>query len=436
MSCSSMEQQPQKMLKYKAGDEILASTPFVYVLGKEGRGRVCDCCFSECGSLKRCAACKCVYYCNKQCQRQAWQDHKVECAALRKVAPNVPETSVRYFCKLLVKLSHKDVWFEAEMVFGKKRCFADLMSHVDSIKKDQHRLQEFQKLWETAKVFLDEKYMPEPEVGLEIYGKMVINSYCICNDEHSSVGTGLYLGPSILDHSCVPNAHAVYKGHKLLLRAAGNIDCNSVEGIKVSYIDVMAPKEVRMQELSSQYYFLCSCERCCDKKEVPGCVTEMSSTLTASVKEKIKELERKAVQQKETLQQLRQWTEAFLAQEKLPERDYARIHALDLLSKCCLGLEDYKAALPPYLEREPIYRECYGPHSPVYGVLLYSIAKLYHVTVQLDKAVEYFKKAKAALATSHGRSHPLYMHLTEAYGHCKFEIENPGRGEGTTVKPQ
>ncbi|XP_077504498.1 histone-lysine N-methyltransferase SMYD3-like isoform X1 [Amblyomma americanum] len=418
------------MLTYKAGDEILSSTPFVYVLGRESRGRVCDYCFSECGNLKRCAACKCVYYCNKPCQRQAWQDHKVECAALCKVAPNVPETLVRYFCKLLVKLSNKVVWFETETVFERKRCFADLMSHVDSIKKDQHRLKEFQKLWETAKVFLDKKYIPEPDVGLEIYGKMVINSYCICNAELSSVGTGLYLGPSILDHSCVPNAHAVYEGHKLLLRAAENISCDSVEGIRVSYIDVMAPKEVRMQELSSQYYFLCSCKRCCNK--VPDCVSEMSSTLTASVKDKIKELEGNVVERKETLQQLRQWSEAF--QEELPVQDYARILAADLLSKCCLGLEDYKAALPPYLEREPIYRECYGQHSPIYAVLLYSIAKLYHVTVQLEKAMEYFKKAEAVLATSHGRSHPLYMHLTEAYDHCKFEMENPGRGKGVTFK--
>ncbi|XP_072144561.1 histone-lysine N-methyltransferase SMYD3-like isoform X5 [Dermacentor andersoni] len=330
--------------------------------------------------------------------RLAWPDHKVECAGLCKVSPNVPDTSVRYFCRLLVKLSNKDAWSKAEMVFGKKRCFTDLMSHVEAIKNDHSRyLKEFKRLWETSKVFLDNKYLPEPEVGLEIYGKMIINSYCICNDEHSPIGTGLYIGPSILDHSCSPNAHAVYEGHKLQLRAAGDIKCSSLDG-------------------------------------VPDYVTEKSAALTASVKEKMKEVEEQAMQHTTTLLQLRQWAENLLETEQLVEADYARIHALDLLSKCCLGLEDYQAALPPYLAREPIYRQCYGLYSPVYGVLLYSIAKLYHVTVQLKKAMEYFEKAEAVLAVSHGHSHSLYKHLEEAYLHCKLEVENPGNGEAITVK--
>nr|XP_054918828.1 histone-lysine N-methyltransferase SMYD3-like isoform X7 [Dermacentor andersoni] len=269
-------------------------------------------------------------------------------------------------------------------------------------------------------------------VALSPSGIMIINSYCICNDEHSPIGTGLYIGPSILDHSCSPNAHAVYEGHKLQLRAAGDIKCSSLDGIRVSYIDVMAPKYVRQQELKSQYYFECSCTKCSNK--VPDYVTEKSAALTASVTEKMKEVEEQAMQHTTTLLQLRQWAENLLETEQLVEADYARIHALDLLSKCCLGLEDYQAALPPYLAREPIYRQCYGLYSPVYGVLLYSIAKLYHVTVQLKKAMEYFEKAEAVLAVSHGHSHSLYKHLEEAYLHCKLEVENPGNGEAITVK--
>lgn len=425
--------QRTEMLTYKAGTEILSSSPFVYVLGKEGRGRVCDFCMLESGTLKRCAACKYVYFCDKQCQKSAWPDHKAECAGLCKVSPNVPDTSVRYFCRLLVKLSNKDAWSQSEMVFGRRRCFTDLMSHVDAIKNDQSRyFNEFKKVWETTKVFLDDKYLPELEVGLEIYGKMIINSYCICNDEHSPIGTGLYIGPSILDHSCSPNAHAVYEGRKLLLRAAEDIKCSSIDGIRVSYIDVMAPKEVRQLELKNQYYFECSCTKCSDK--VPDYVTEKSPALTASVKEKMKEVDVQAMQHTTILLQLRQWAEDFLKTELLPEADYARIHALDLQSKCSLALEDYQAALLPYLARESIYRQCYGPHSPVYGVLLYSIAKLFHVTLQLKKAMEYFEKAEAALAVSHGYSHSLYKHLKESYFHCKLELENPGKGEGITVK--
>lgn len=409
----------------------MTSTPFVYVLGKEGRGRLCDYCFKECDSLKRCSACKYVYFCNKQCQLSAWRDHKAECAGLRKVAPNVPDTSVRYFCRLLVKLSKKDAWSKAEVVFGKERCFADLMSHAESIRRDLTRsLEEFPKLWATSKLFLDEKYIPSPQVGLEIYGKMVINSYCICTDELSPVGSGLYIGPSILDHSCAPNAHAIYEGFKLQLRATEDICCSSVDGITVTYLDVMFPKRGRQQILKKQYYFDCKCARCSD--EVPDCIIEKSLELSAEVKAKFKELELKG-EDRATVRRVRRWAENFLAREKLPETDIAHINALDLLTKCCLKMEDYQAALPPYLAREPIYKLCYGPYNPVYGVLLYSIAKLYHFTVQLEKAMVYFEKAEAVLAVSHGHSYSLYKDLMEAYDNCKREIENPGKGQGISV---
>ena len=29
--------------------------------------------------LKRCSKCEVVYYCNKECQRKDWKEHKIEC---------------------------------------------------------------------------------------------------------------------------------------------------------------------------------------------------------------------------------------------------------------------------------------------------------------------------------------------------------------------
>lgn len=48
---------------------------------------------------------------------------------------------------------------------------------------------------------------------------MCINSFNILNQEMQSLGTGMYLGASVIDHSCTPNAVAVFEGTVLYIRA-------------------------------------------------------------------------------------------------------------------------------------------------------------------------------------------------------------------------
>lgn len=48
---------------------------------------------------------------------------------------------------------------------------------------------------------------------------MCINSFNIIDQELQCLGTGMYLGASIIDHSCAPNAVAIFDGPKLYIRA-------------------------------------------------------------------------------------------------------------------------------------------------------------------------------------------------------------------------
>lgn len=54
---------------------------------------------------------------------------------------------------------------------------------------------------------------------------MCINSFNICNEELNSLGTGIYLAASILDHSCEPNAVAIFDGTTLNLRVTKTMPC-------------------------------------------------------------------------------------------------------------------------------------------------------------------------------------------------------------------
>ncbi len=48
---------------------------------------------------------------------------------------------------------------------------------------------------------------------------MVVNGFNILDPEMVSIGTGLYIGVSIIDHSCDPTAVAVFTGTTIHIRA-------------------------------------------------------------------------------------------------------------------------------------------------------------------------------------------------------------------------
>jgi SET and MYND domain-containing protein len=91
---------------------------------------------------------------------------------------------------------------------------------------------------------------------------MCINSFNILNGEMQAIGTGIYLAPSILDHSCSPNAVATFEGFKLRIQLTQEISKLDWDSIRISYIDLMNSKSHRRKELKDRYYFDCDCPRC------------------------------------------------------------------------------------------------------------------------------------------------------------------------------
>ena len=63
----------------------------------------------------------------------------------------------------------------------------------------------FQMCYSLLKGTLKDNLPTKSEV-LEIYGKIIVNGLKILDGNMSNVGHGLYIGTSILDHSCAPNA--------------------------------------------------------------------------------------------------------------------------------------------------------------------------------------------------------------------------------------
>lgn len=101
---------------------------------------------------------------------------------------------------------------------GSMRRFDDLLSHRKNIVKDSHRIEAFNAFFAVLRECFGPEGTPPKDEVLEIYGRILINSFNIMNDEYQPVGIGLYLEASVLDHSCRPSANVVFQGKKLLLR--------------------------------------------------------------------------------------------------------------------------------------------------------------------------------------------------------------------------
>lgn len=53
---------------------------------------------------------------------------------------------------------------------------------------------------------------------------MCINSFNIIDSEMKTLGTGIYLAASIIDHSCEPTAVAIFNGITLYIRSLCDMD--------------------------------------------------------------------------------------------------------------------------------------------------------------------------------------------------------------------
>lgn len=62
---------------------------------------------------------------------------------------------------------------------------------------------------------------------------MCVNSFSICDQELHSVGTGIYLAASVVDHSCTPNAVVTFEGTTLSMRALEKLP--ALDWTKVSF---------------------------------------------------------------------------------------------------------------------------------------------------------------------------------------------------------
>ncbi|KAH6943959.1 hypothetical protein HPB50_000913 [Hyalomma asiaticum] len=267
------------MLSYKPGDLIVSSTPFAYVVDPlNGAGRVCDYCFKRCESLKPCARCRVAHYCNKLCEASALSEHLPECCYFEEVFPYIPDVTVRLLTRIVHKLQKERMKDCKEMVQGDMRTLEEMESHSNDIMNDAVMLPRFHASWATVKYILGEENVPPLLDGLEIFGRMVINRFCITDSELKPVGQGLYIGRTL---ECTFRCACSFTAF-VSVRDAHSPTSTFTKQIYICYVDKLLLKEDRIAALQRQYYFTCNCVLCQEDARDP--FTEKWSGLTECVR--------------------------------------------------------------------------------------------------------------------------------------------------------
>uniref|UniRef100_A0A8D8YDI3 Histone-lysine N-methyltransferase SMYD3 n=1 Tax=Cacopsylla melanoneura TaxID=428564 RepID=A0A8D8YDI3_9HEMI len=253
------------------GTLLLTEKPFVFVLHNNQKVKRCDHCF-ESGDLSNCSLCDKVAYCSSKCEAEAWSVHKFECPNMKRISPKIVPDAVRMIARIIYKLKYCKGW-ETKGFYGSGRNefrkFSDLESHYEDLQHDRKRLQDFLSLSSVLKDFMGEnESLPPPSELLNIYGRLLINSFNIMDISMNTIGSGLYLGTSRFDHSCSPNAVAVFSSTTISIRLTKPMEQFDWSKVFVSYIDVLQPTSKRIGELNKGYYFECCCEVCQDVRQL------------------------------------------------------------------------------------------------------------------------------------------------------------------------
>lgn len=438
----------EPILIANCGDTLHSSLPYVYVLMHKESERLCGHCFQQSARLLKCSACQLSWYCSKACQKKEWMFHREECKGHQKIAPYIAKDTTRLMLRLVIKSKIVNDHERNVEIFGQRRCFDELMTHSKEIKSDPVRIKEFLQICESLRAFVSEDFvLPHPNELLEFYGKICINTISICDKELRQIGAGLYLGPSLLDHSCRPNAVVIFDGKVLNLKCIEPI--YDGQKITISYIELLNTKARRCEELENCYYFQCTCSLCvdnekdammksslCSDKKCSGTrgQTDDGSFLPCNVcgqsdigdiyaqrKSNASTKSHEILQKLVALKSEKKFEELLrLCEECMDDVQgilhHFNVHLIRLLEMAfdsCIELGQFAKAVSYGTRLLEPYRFFLPKFHPDLGIHLMKIGKIHLYLEQTTDALQSLQQAESIIRVTHGPSHALYTDLQE-----------------------
>jgi len=410
------------------GSLVLRSSCYSHVISPHSLADVCDSCLSSPNifdnlppvTLYRCSKCKLSYYCNIACQRKAWPEHSKECKYLKKIQPRVPPAIVRLMIRTCLKhKEHPDI--SENLPDGSVRSFGDLKMHKEDISNSVEKKEAFSSFLQVIHACVGNMFSNDNL--FETYCKILINSTEITDCMGNTVGTGLYLGLSVVDHSCNPNVNCVFIGSVVELRSLDNIPAPVLANTRVSYNNNIQPTKLRQTRLEQDYYFLCSCSLCCDKEADLLCAgAVVCRGCQAPVAEveghcehcgRINDLDISS--EKGLLSNNLEDDEVLrtyqILSKKIHVYDFKMIAFSERAMSVCLAQENFGKFYQIGQNVLTAYIKYFPKNSTSVGLHLAKLAKTAIFLNKTDEAISYLKQCFHILKLSHGEDSKLFQYL-------------------------
>ncbi|KAK2142227.1 hypothetical protein LSH36_983g00113 [Paralvinella palmiformis] len=294
----------------------------------------------------------------------------------------------------------------------------------EEIKRDTKRMKEFVQLSQTLIIYChDTLDLPTSDKLLDIFGKMVINSFSVCDTEMRPIGVGLYLGASVLDHSCSPNVVVMFTGTRATVRCIKTFSMYKEGPIMDQLMLATCCPNSQCSGAIIDRNGKLSCLMC--RKDSSSDIYRNSRTLCLEkVAETISSIKQLQNVQDKHPHVILEKCENCLSNynDVLHKNNMYAIKLKEMAFDSCIDMEEWKKALQYGEDLLNGYRQYYDINHPLLGVHLMKLGKLSAYLDILTDAKDYFLQAHCVLLITHDRDGALYRELTELLSQLTAEL--------------
>ncbi|XP_065104155.1 histone-lysine N-methyltransferase SMYD1b isoform X1 [Paramisgurnus dabryanus] len=422
-----------------AGDVLFSEPPFASVVFDSHAANVCHSCFRRQEKLQRCGQCRFAQYCDRTCQRAAWEEHKLECAAIKSYG-KAPSENVRLAARIMWRTDkHGSIVSDLQL-----SSLDDLEDHLNDIPEEDHKdfkvdIHNFLDYWPRSS-----KPHTVDSVS-HVLGVINCNGFMVSDQRGlQAVGVGLFPNLCLVNHDCWPNCTIVlnngnqsavdtaYHSQKRIeLRALGKISPG--EEVTVSYVDYLNLSEDRRRLLKQQYFFDCTCEHCTNKTKddlkMAGAVVEGVPVPEEKVKE-ITEYSRQMLEKMEKARLDANYNEVVKICRECVEKQenvLADTHIYQLrmwstLSEVLSYLQFFEEASTFARKMVEGYLKLYHPNNAQLGMATMRAGVTHWQAGNIEVGHGMICKAYAILMITHGPTHPITKDLEAMRMQTEMEL--------------
>ncbi|KAL4630145.1 histone-lysine N-methyltransferase SMYD1-like isoform X1 [Arapaima gigas] len=420
-----------------AGDVLFAEPSFAAVVFDSLAEQVCHNCFRRQPKLHRCGQCKFAQYCNRTCQRAAWEEHKQECAAI-KAYGKVPNENIRLAARILWCLD-KD---GGVMSDNQLTSLDALENHISDMLED-----DLKDLKIDIHNFLD--YWPhnsrqhKVEEISHLLGVINCNGFSMSDQRGlNAVGVGLFPNLClyvaaikvlvfVLSFSQTAVNTLFHTQRRIELRALGKISAG--EELTVAYVDFLNVSADRRRLLKEQYFFDCTCKHCTEhiKDDLMMAVKEVDGKKPPE--DEVKELTEYSLKMLEKIEKARTEAnyhevvktcrECLEKQEPvLADTHIYMLRVLSTASEVTAYLQFTEESAGYARKMVDGYMKLYYPNNAALGMATMRAGVTHWQAGLIEVAHSMICKAYAILMVTHGPTHPITKDLEAMRTQTEMEL--------------